>query len=156
MWLFAYNNYKQEAFLTMAGRMLGGIDSAVNGAVDQVCCECWQEGCGLNPVFGACADGLEVINPIMEYIADLIWCLGSPLAFPLIYCFEAPPETDPPGGGWQVPMIWTPLKLPICCCAFTVCAPCGQFYMRRRLLDGDMTRYKLWQGEWNRELPSVE
>ena len=131
----------------MAGRMLGGIDSAVNGAVDQVCCQCWQEGCGLNPVFAVCADGLEVVNPIMEYIADLIWCLGSPLAFPLIYCFEAPPPTDPENGGWQVPMIWTPLKLPICCLGFTICAPCGQFYMRRRLLDGDMTKYKLWQGE---------
>lgn len=130
----------------MAGRILGGIENGVSGAVDNVCCQCWQEGCGLNGCFGACADGLEVINPIMEYIADLIWCLGSPLAFPLIYCFDKGPDTEPPDGGWQIPMIQAPLRLPIMCCAFTICAPCGQWYMRRRLLDGDMSKYKLWQG----------
>ncbi|KAG7358959.1 hypothetical protein IV203_015548 [Nitzschia inconspicua] len=130
----------------MAGRVLGGVENGVNGVVDKCCCECWQQGCGLDGCFGTCADTLEAINPVMEYIADLIWFLGSPLAFPLIYCFDKGPDTEPPGGGWQIPMIQTPLRLPIMCCAFTICAPCGQWYMRRRLLDGDMTKYKLWQG----------
>jgi hypothetical protein len=82
----------------------------------------------------------------MEYIADLIWCFGSPLAFPLIFCFDEGDPTEPPGGGWEMAMIQTPCRKPIMCCAFTLLAPCGQFYIRRRLLNGDMTKYKLWQG----------
>jgi hypothetical protein len=111
-----------------------------------VCCQCWNEGCGLNGCFGHVADCLEAVNPVMEYIADVIWCMGSPLAFPLVFLFDDGPPTEPPGGGWQLPMMQTPLRVPLRCCMFTLCAPCGQWLMRRRLLDGDMTKYKLWQG----------
>jgi hypothetical protein len=111
-----------------------------------ICCQWWTQGCGLNSCFGAIADGLETINPAMSAIADVIWIMGSPFAFPIIFCFDAGPETEPPGGGWQVPMIETPLRRPIQCCLFTLCPPCGQWILRRQLLDGDMTKYKLWQG----------
>jgi hypothetical protein len=114
--------------------------------VDNICCDCWTEGCGCDGCFGCVADGLEAVNPAMEYVADLIWVCGSPLAFPLVFCFDSGPPTDPPGGGWQLPMIETPLRRPIQCCLFTTCCPCGQWYMRYRLLGGDMTKYKLWQG----------
>ena len=114
--------------------------------VDSICCDCWTEGCGLDGCFGLVADGLEVINPVMEFAADAIWLCGSPLAFPLIFFFDQGPETDPPGGGWQLPMIETPCRSPLKCCFYTVCCPCGQWYMRRQLLEGDMSKYKLWQG----------
>lgn len=127
-------------------RMLGGVEESISGFVDGNCCECWKDGCGCNGAFGLVADGLECINPAMEYIADVIWCLGSPLAFPLVFCFDEGDPTEPPGGGWQTPMLWTPCKLPFKCCAYTLCAPCGQWQMRRQLLDGDMSKYKLWQG----------
>ena len=69
----------------MAGRLLGGVEGAATEFLSNTCCECWTNGCGVcgNGTFGVCADGLERLNPVMEYIADLIWCLGSPLAFPL-------------------------------------------------------------------------
>lgn len=128
----------------------GGIQDGASDCLSGVCCDCWTEGCGpMDACFAGTADGLEMLNPIMEYVADLIWCLGSPLAFPLVFCFQAPrpDDMDPPGGGWYLPMIDAPLARPLCCCCgMTLCAPCGQFYLRRRLLDGDMTRYRLWQG----------
>jgi hypothetical protein len=37
-------------------------------------------------------------------------------------------------------------RRPIHCCLYTICAPCGQWILRRQLLDYDMTKYKLWQG----------
>jgi hypothetical protein len=82
----------------------------------------------------------------MEWCADCIWICGSPIAFPLIFLFPAPPESTPPGGGWQISMLSAPCKAPIQCCLFTACCPCGQWYLRRRALGGDMTKYKLWQG----------
>ena len=110
--------------------------------VDNMCCDCWKEGCGCDGCFGVVADGLEVINPLMEYVADCIWCFGSPLAFPLIFCFPAGTTS----GGWKVSMLKTPLTVPIKCCLYTLCAPCGQWWMRRELLEKDMSKYKLWQG----------
>lgn len=100
----------------------------------------------MNGCFGCVADGLETVNPVLEYVADCIWICGSPIAFPLVFCFDKGPETNPPGGGWQMPMIQTPLKKPLHCCLYTICAPCGQWMLRRELLGGDMSKYKLWQG----------
>ena len=151
-----------------------------NNCIGDNCCDCWKDGCGCNQCFGVVADCLETVNPCMEYVAQIIWCFGSPLAFPIgmfltdgcpivfqtryiilltksksllsqiqnekVFCFNDGPETDPPGGGWQLPMIQTPLRIPIKCCLYTACAPCGQWWMRHQLLDGDMTKYKLWQG----------
>jgi len=121
------------------------MDGAQN-CVSNNCCDCWKEGCGCNAVFGVVADGLEAVNPCMEWTADLIWILGSPLAFPIVFCFGSDPESDPPGGGWQIPMIMTPIKTPLRCCFYTACAPCGQWWLRKKLLNNDMTKYKLWQG----------
>ena len=114
--------------------------------VDNMCCDCWKEGCGCDGCFGILADGLETVNPLLEYVADCIWVCGSPIAFPLIFLFPPPPESNPPGGGWQVSMLKSPLVKPLQCILFTVCCPCGQWYLRRRALGGDMTKYKLWQG----------
>jgi len=119
---------------------------AAQNCVSDNCCACWTEGCGCDGCLGVVADGLETVNPCMEYVADVIWCFGSPLAFPFVFCFNDGPETNPPGGGWQLPMIQTPLRVPIKCCFYTACAPCGQWWMRKQLLGGDMSKYKLWQG----------
>lgn len=130
----------------MAGllRQIGMGDAA--DCVDGICCDCWTEGCGCDACFGLAADGLETINPAMEYCADAIWICGSPLAFPLVFFFPSGPETEPPGGGWQMSMLETPIRAPLQCCCFTLLPCCGQWYMRYKLLDGDMSRYKLWQG----------
>lgn len=129
------------------GRMLGiGTGNFECGCVDRVCCDCWKEGCGLNGCFAAIADGLETINPFMEAAADFIWIMGSPLAFPLIFCFSPGPETSPHGGGWQISVLQAPCRRPLQCCFYTLCAPCGQWQMRRQALGGDMTQYRLWQG----------
>jgi len=121
------------------------METAQN-CVSENCCDCWTDGCGCDSVFGVVADGLETVNPCMESIADVIWFFGSPLAFPFVFCFDDGPETDPRGGGWQMAMIATPLRSPLRCCFYTACAPCGQWFMRRQLLEGDMSKYKLWQG----------
>lgn len=118
----------------------------VQNGINENCCECWTEGCGCDGCFGVVADGLEAINPCMEHVAKVIWICGSPLAFPLVFCFDDGPQTDPPGGGWQLAMILTPVRAPLRCLFYTGCAPCGQWWMRNRLLGGDMTKYKLWQG----------
>jgi len=131
----------------MARRVLNQL--GVGGELDcieNVCCDCWTEGCGLDGCYGCLADGLEVINPAMEYVADCIWVCGSPIAFPIVFLFSPGPETTPPGGGWQMPMIQTPCRKPIQCCLYSICAPCGQWHLRRQLLKGDMSKYKLWQG----------
>jgi len=117
-----------------------------NNCIGDNCCDCWKDGCGCNQCFGVVADCLETANPCMEYVADIIWVFGSPLAFPIVFCFSDGPATEPPGGGWQLPMIQTPLRIPLKCCLYTACAPCGQWWMRHQLLEGDMTKYKLWQG----------
>ena len=120
------------------------------GCVDASCPDCWKEGCGLDGAFGQCADCLEAVNPCMEYFADSIWILGSPLAFPCIFFFSPDPENQDqsqgPGGGWQITMMSAPCKKPLTCCFATACPWCAQWMARYRALGGDMTKYKLWQG----------
>lgn len=118
----------------------------VNEAIDSNCPDCWKEGCGLNPCFGACADCLEIISPFAESFSAAIWCLGSPLAFPIIFCFEPDEGVTTESSGWRISMLWAPIRRPLECCCATVCLPCGQWYVRRRALGGDMSKYKLWQG----------
>jgi hypothetical protein len=127
----------------------GDGDGCDCDCVDENCCACWKEGCGLDKCCGVVANGLEAVNPAMEYFADCIWLLGSPLAFPIVFCFPAPSpdETVPPGGGWSLSMLNAPLRRPLHCCLYTACAPCGQWQLRRQALEYDMTRYKLWQGQ---------
>ncbi|KAL3781932.1 hypothetical protein HJC23_011437 [Cyclotella cryptica] len=110
------------------------------------CPDFWTQGCGpLDSVFSATADVLECISPFAESIAAAIWCCGSPVAFPLIYCFPPDPHTDETSG-WEVSMQRAPAREPLMCCFSMICFPCGQFIVRRRALGGDMSRYKLWQG----------
>lgn len=120
------------------------------GCVQAVCCDCWTQGCGLDGAFGQCADCLEAINPCMEYFADCIWILGSPLAFPCIFFFDPNPENENqpqgPGGGWQMPVMSAPCRKPFTCCLAVACPWCAQWLARYRALGGDMTRYRLWQG----------
>ena len=118
--------------------------------VGGICCNCWTEGCGLDGAFGHCADCLEFAAGPVEYCADLIWCFGSPLAFPLVFCFSPEPQNSEqpqgPGGGWDVAMLQTPMRKPVHCCFGTTCPCCAQWLARREALHGDMTKYKLWQG----------
>jgi hypothetical protein len=118
-----------------------------NDCIENVCCSFWLSGCGLNLCFGILANGFDAMNPALECISNAIWMLGSPLAFPIVFCFDSGPDTNPPGGGWQIPMIMTPCRTPCRCCFYTLCPPCGQWIMRYKALNGDMTRYKLWQGQ---------
>ena len=105
-----------------------------------------QGGCGLNSCMGGCADALEVVTPVAETAAKVFWCLGSPLAFPIIFCFDSDPHTQE-SSGWDVGMMQAPMKAPLTCCMSTICVPCGQYYVRKHaVLNGDMTKYKLWQG----------
>ena len=69
----------------------------------------------------------------------------KPPSHPIIFCFPAGTTS----GGWKVSMLKTPITVPIKCCLYTLCAPCGQWWMRRELLDRDMSKYKLWQGYYD-------
>ena len=42
---------------------------------------------------------------------------------------------------WDLETFDAPLKKPGACCAATVCGPCVSYYVRKRLLYGDMTKY---------------
>lgn len=119
-------------------------DFVTNG-IDNCCPDCWKDGCGMNGCFGVCADGLEVVNPFCEQFSSAIWCLGSPLAFPIIFCFTSDPHTHE-SSGYEIGMLEAPCRRPLTCCLTTFCLPCGQWYARRKVLGGDMTKYKLWQG----------
>jgi len=106
----------------------------------------------LDECFGIVANGLEITTPAFECIGNTICFLGSPLAFPLIFCFDdnngsdEQQQQDPPGGGWDISMLEAPTRLPLTCCFSTILAPCGQWYLRRQVLGGDLKKYKLWQG----------
>lgn len=117
----------------------GCLDEIVNNNCPQFV----QDGCGLDPCCGACAQCLETVTPAVEWFSDMIWIFGSPLAFPIIFCFD--PETND-SGGWQISMLQSPTRRPLECCLSTLCCPCAQWYLRYKALGGDMTKYKLWQG----------
>jgi len=113
--------------------------------VEGSCPDCWKAGCGLSPLCGLCADGLELVNPCLGAVANAIWILGSPLAFPIIFCFSAFPHTDE-SSGYEISMLQACYKRPCACCWSTLCLPCGQWYARSVVLGGDWSKYKLWQG----------
>jgi hypothetical protein len=117
----------------------------VTNAISNNCCQCWLGGCGLNGTFGAIADCLELVTPVAEQIGNIIWIFGSPLAFPIIFCFPSAPHTAE-SSGYEISMIEAPVRHPCICAASTICLPCGQWYVRRAVLNYDMTKYKLWQG----------
>jgi len=113
-------------------------------AVEAVCPDWWTSGCGLNGCFGTCADGLEAVTPGVETLASIIWIFGSPIAFPILFCFSAEPHTNETSG-YEIDALHAPLYRPCgCCCTMT---PCGQWWLRRKVLNNDMTNYKLWQGQ---------
>jgi hypothetical protein len=126
-------------------KAIDAIMDLAQNAVRGVCPDCWTDGCGLNRAFGTCADGLEAINPIAESIASIIWIFGSPLAFPIIFCFSPNPHTNETSG-YEISALQAPIYRPISCCASMTCLPCGQWHLRRKVLNNDMSKYKLWQG----------
>lgn len=117
----------------------------VKDAISETCPECWLEGCGCDSCFSLCADCLEAMSPFVESCASTIWCLGSPLAFPFVFCFDSDPHTNE-SSGWSISMLQAPFRRPLECCCATICLPCGQWHVRRKALGGDMGKYKLWQG----------
>lgn len=119
----------------------GCIQSIIEGN----CCACWLNGCGLDGAFGTIADVLEAVNPFMEQFASIIWCFGSPLAFPCIFFFSPDPHTNETSG-YDISALQAPVYHPFQCCFQMTCLPCGQWQLRRTVLGGDMTKYKLWQG----------
>ena len=123
-----------------------GVPDFLTGCVNDACPSWWKQGCGCNACFGTIADGLEMVTPVVEQIGTCIWILGSPLAFPLIFCFPAEPHTKE-SSGYAISMMEAPCRRPCTCCLATLCVPCAQWHVRRQVLGGDMTKYKLWQGQ---------
>uniref|UniRef100_A0A7S4SQV2 Uncharacterized protein n=1 Tax=Ditylum brightwellii TaxID=49249 RepID=A0A7S4SQV2_9STRA len=110
------------------------------------CCQSGDgEGCICDPCLNLCTTCLECITPGCDILAESIWCLGSPIAFPIIFCFSPDPYTNE-SSGWSISMLRAPCVHPFTCCFVSLCIPCGQWFVRRRALGGDMSRYKLWQG----------
>lgn len=125
--------------------MASFVNDFVSEGVDNYCCQCWKDGCGCDKGFALCADCLDFANPVLEQVGDLIWIFGSPLAFCCIFFFPSDPHTDE-SSGYEISMLQAPIRRPVTCCAASFCAPCAQWYVRRQVLGGDMTKYKLWQG----------
>jgi hypothetical protein len=121
------------------------VPDFVHSAVDNTCPAWWKEGCGCNSCFGTCANVLEVVTPFVEQVGNCIWIFGSPLAFPLIFCFSPAPHTKE-SSGYEISMLEAPCRRPCTCILSTVCVPCAQWYVRRAVLGYDMSKYKLWQG----------
>ena len=127
-------------------RMLNSFRNEAAQAVNEACPGFWTDGCGpLDSCFSATADTLECVSPFIETISAAIWCCGSPIAFPLIYCFDSDPHTNETSG-WAISMEQAPVRQPLLCCFSMMCLPCGQYMVRRHALGGDMSRYRLWQG----------
>lgn len=118
-------------------------------AASTACCSCIQGiqdggGCLGLPFFLQAADAMDYFAEYSEYIGRLVGCFASPLAFPLVYCFPA--DGDLGGSPWNVSMEEAPFKQPaVCCCSFC-CLNLTQYWVRQRVLDGDMSRYKCFQG----------
>lgn len=47
---------------------------------------------------------------------------------------------------FAAPMLQAPCQQPLACCASVLCVPCFQYYLRRRLLRGDMEKYECCTG----------
>ena len=109
----------------------------VHQCVDASCPECWKEGCGCDGCFGTCADCLESVQPVLDQVSSCIWILGSPLAFPCIFFFSPDPHTNE-SSGYEISMLEAPTTRPITCCLSTMCVPCAQYYVRKKVLNGDM------------------
>jgi len=96
-----------------------------------------------------CADNLIGCMDFCEMSAACLsktfGIFASPCAFPCIYCFDSE-DPDNVGRDWAISMEMAPTVAPfICCC--TMCMPCCmQWYVRRKVLNHDMTRYKCCQG----------
>ncbi|KAG8468963.1 hypothetical protein KFE25_007481 [Diacronema lutheri] len=111
---------------------------------------CPDGGCCPNAACGGCAssafdffDGaVDLAMPVLELLGAVAGCAASPCAFPLVFCFPPGPDS----GGWAVSMLAAPSRRPIWCCG-TCALPCvAQYFVRRRVLGGDMGRYALFQG----------
>ena len=143
----------QYQYLLITDSMVGhhrhggrnGLTNFVSNTVDQNCCAFWTNGCGLNPLFRTCAEVLEAVTPVVEQFGNVIWIFGSPLAFPLVFCFSPDPHTKE-SSGYEISMCEAPCRRPITCCFATLCVPCAQWHARRVVLQYDMSKYKLWQG----------
>jgi len=62
-------------------------------------------------------------------------------------------ENDPRGTNsrvFQTAMCDSCCADPLCFCGAILCAPCGQFYLRRKVLGDDLTRYVCCQGYYDR------
>ena len=90
-----------------------------------------------------CSHRLDQISPCLESVAAAMWFCAGPCAFPLVFLFPDQPAAA--GATWRVPMVEAPMKQPLVC-AGAACVPCAQYYVRLRVLDGDISKYKLFQG----------
>jgi len=72
----------------------------------------------------------------------------------MFLCSDDPLENDDSKYGkyhafvnqWQVGMIHAPGADPLVCCAACVCVPCAQYYLRDKVLGGQMENYICCQG----------
>lgn len=115
------------------------------------CCPCTTGGC-----LDFFDQGVDAAMPGLELIGSIAGCVASPCAFPLVFLFPADRHVGgggdaatADGGGWVVSMLRAPLARPLCCCVACVLPPLGQYLVRLRALDGDMSRYSLFQGRFD-------
>lgn len=97
--------------------------------------------CAVDGFIGCVESCTEAINCIGSIAA----IFASPLAFPCIFLFPSERE-DNYGNEWDVAMLRAPCAHPCMCCFAMVLPPCAQMYLRSRVLDGDMSKYKCCQG----------
>lgn len=88
---------------------------------------------------------VESCTQVTNCVGAIAAVFASPLAFPCIFCFSSERD-DLEGNEWDVSMLSAPCKQP-CMCCFAMTMPwCAQCYLRRVVLDGDMSKYKCCQG----------
>eukprot|EP00038_Savillea_parva_P012186 m.202849 g.202849 ORF g.202849 m.202849 type:complete len:520 (-) comp21955_c0_seq1:27-1586(-) len=116
------------------------------------CSMCNKSPCGTTNMCLAMASALDFVSGPLERFADVIWVLGSPLAFPCVFLF---PKTNPPYDEAQYPnqwdhfMIYAPCQHCLYCCGAYLCMPCALYQVRKRILDNDMSKYKCCQGRYD-------
>jgi len=103
---------------------------------------CGGEGGGAMGFFIECMTSTE---DGMRCLSKTFGSFASPLAFPCIYCFS-PEDDGNHGREWDVRMEMGPCRKPHICCCSCILPCCTQWWVRRQVLENDMSRYKCCQG----------
>eukprot|EP00929_Paragymnodinium_shiwhaense_P102877 TRINITY_DN66104_c0_g1_i2.p1 TRINITY_DN66104_c0_g1~~TRINITY_DN66104_c0_g1_i2.p1 ORF type:complete len:317 (-),score=43.93 TRINITY_DN66104_c0_g1_i2:361-1311(-) len=124
--------------LEALGIPINEISDALN------CCGPCLKGCADQSCMETTADIMDECSQFMELLGKIAGIFASPFAWCCVYL--CPADEENPGRPWDVSMEGAICYNPhIFCCNF--CCPCLiQYYVRRKVLDGDMSRYICFQG----------